>query len=82
MPVPSSPGGPQSGQRRTGHQSPVTGCTPVSVPPRQFPDWLTGCQCTCTTHHPSQQRVSTPGGSQALGTPRWRPELHGPSGLI
>jgi hypothetical protein len=40
--------------------------------PRQFPDWLTGRQRTCTTRHPSQQRVSTLGGSQALSTPRWR----------
>jgi hypothetical protein len=27
---------------------------------RQFPVWLTGRQCTCTTRHPSQLRVSTP----------------------
>jgi hypothetical protein len=80
--MPSARGGPQTGQRRTGRQYPVTGCTPVSVSPRQFPDWLTGRQCTCTTRHPSQQRVSTPGVSQALSTPRWRPELPGLSGLI
>jgi hypothetical protein len=28
--------------------------------PRQFPVWLTGRQCTCTTRHPSQHWVSTP----------------------
>jgi hypothetical protein len=28
--------------------------------PRQFPVWLTGRQCTCTTRHPSQLKVSTP----------------------
>jgi hypothetical protein len=28
--------------------------------PRQFPVWLTGRQCTCSTSHPSQLRVSTP----------------------
>jgi hypothetical protein len=64
--MPSARGGPRSGQRRTGRQYPVTGCTTVSVPPCQFPDWLTGRQCTCSTRHPSQQRVSTLGGSQAL----------------
>jgi hypothetical protein len=69
----SSPGGPRSGPRRTGRQYPVTGCTPVSVPsPRQFHDWLTGSQCTCTARRLSQQRLSSPGGSQALSTPRWR----------
>jgi hypothetical protein len=68
----SSPGGPRSGPRRTGPQNPVTGCMPMSVPPCRFRDWLTGRQCTCTTRHPSQQRVSTRRGSQALSTPRWR----------
>jgi hypothetical protein len=34
---PSSPGGPRSGQRSTGRQYPVTGCTPVSVPSTSVP---------------------------------------------
>ncbi len=39
--VPSARESQLSGQRRTGRQYPVTGCTPVLVPPRQFPDRLT-----------------------------------------
>jgi hypothetical protein len=79
---PSSPGGPRSGPRRTGRQYPVTAACQCQFPPRQFHDWLTGRQCTCTTRRPSQQRVSTPGGSHDLSTPRWRRELPGLPGLI
>jgi hypothetical protein len=43
--TPSARGGPLSCRWYTGRQYPVAGCTPVSVPPRQFPDWLTGRQC-------------------------------------
>jgi hypothetical protein len=34
---PASPGGPRGSQRSTGSQYPVTGCTPVSVPPTSVP---------------------------------------------
>jgi hypothetical protein len=30
-------GGPRGSQERTGHQCPVTGCTPVSAPPTLVP---------------------------------------------
>jgi hypothetical protein len=69
---PSSPGGPLSGPRRTGRQYPVTDCMPMSVPPTSVPRRAHRPSVPCTTRHPSQQRVSTPGGSQALSTPRWR----------
>jgi hypothetical protein len=68
---PSSPGGPRSGPRRTGRQYPVTGCMPLSVPPTSVPRLAHRPSVPCTTRRPSQQRVSTPGGSQALSTPRW-----------
>jgi hypothetical protein len=59
-------GGPRSGPRRTDRQYPVTGCMPMSVPPTSVPRLAHRPSMPCTTRRPSQQRVSTQGGSQAL----------------
>jgi hypothetical protein len=72
---PPSPGGPRSCPRRTGRQYPVAGCTPMSVPPTSVP--RLAHRPSAHMHYapggrPSQQRVSTLGGSQALSTPHWR----------
>jgi hypothetical protein len=57
---PSSPGGPRSGPRRTGHQYPVTGCAPMSVSPTSVPR---------LAHRPSVRMHNAP--SESATGPWW-----------
>jgi hypothetical protein len=74
-------GGPLGSQERTGRPCPVTGCTPVSVPPTSVPR---GSQAV-SVHTLRAIRVSAgqyPGGARAFSSPLWRGDLIGLLGPV